>query len=144
MGLHGLLQCQLYLFYRLLLDVLSGRCPRGLVTNIMYSFPVSLTLTTCPTRSSIPGITTVVPDYMFKLNTVLLRNIADRRPTDATTIARDETFVPGILDLRIPGGEHTPGFIIFGVSRTNTVYCRFELKLRTVIVSDHSRRHHYL
>jgi hypothetical protein len=68
----------------------------------------------------------------------------------------DETFVPGILGLHIPGGEHTSGVMNYGVSRTNTVYYRFKLKLRTVIVSlyispppslpltDHFRRRHYL
>jgi hypothetical protein len=79
---------------------------------------------------------------------------ANRRPTDVTTITRDEIFVPVILGLQIPGGEHTLAFMNYGVSKTNIVYHRFKLKLRTVIVnlyisppsssplSDHSRHHH--
>jgi hypothetical protein len=48
--------------------------------------------------------------------------VADRRRTDARTIAPDEAFVPGILGLRIPEGEQTSGLMNYGVSRTNAVY----------------------
>jgi hypothetical protein len=62
-------------------------------------------------------------------------NIADCRPADAMTMTRDEIFVPGIRVLRIPGGGHSLGFMNYRVSRTNTMYYCFKLKLHTMIVN---------